>query len=163
MVVAGWALAQFVDERTELVDARTQGSDAVQAFSALRILSLRAQNDDNLVLIARGGGERYLDDYVETLRRIQGPDGTGGLMEVAEDVATVRGERSRMQPIRARFAAFTDSHRVVRANDEEGHYEDAVLVSTGVQRDASIALDDALRVEVTRAADGPRRPCRGRA
>jgi hypothetical protein len=56
-----------------------------------------------------------------------------------------------MQPIRARFGALTDSHPRVRANHEECHYEEAVLVSTGVQRDASIALDDALRVEVARA------------
>ena len=39
------------------------GSDSVQVLSAARILALRAQADESLALVARGGGDQYLTDF----------------------------------------------------------------------------------------------------
>ena len=52
------------------VTAQRMGSDSVQVLSAARILALRAQADESLALVARGGGDQYLTDFDAVARKL---------------------------------------------------------------------------------------------
>jgi hypothetical protein len=151
VIVVGWTIGRLAAEQSALEAARREGSDAVQVFSAMRILALRAHNDDNLVLIDRGGGEQYVSDYEAIERRLEGAEGNGGLMRLADAVATGENAADRVEDVRAQLAAFTEAHGAVREHDDAGAYEEAVSVAVTREADAARALDDTLRTEVDRA------------
>ena len=151
VVVTASTLVQFVTEQDALVATRREGSDAVQALSAMRILALRAHNDDNLVLIDRGGGEQYLTDYDTIERRLLGTNGHGGMLAVADEVAAHRDESARMEPVHTQLADFTAAHRDVRERDDAGTYEAAVDLALTREAGAATSLDDTLRTEIARA------------
>lgn len=151
VIIAGWTLGRMAAEQSALVDARRQGSDAVQVLSAMRILALRAQNDDQLVLIERGGGEQYALDYDTVMRRVRGTDGDGGLLAAAERIADRRGDPARFDAVREQLAAVAEVHRAVREHDDGGDYEAAVDLATGDGIATAAGLDDALRSEIARA------------
>jgi hypothetical protein len=58
-----WLLVAFGAEQRSLSRAQRYGSDPVEVFSAMRILSLRAEGDESLALIARGGGDQDNADF----------------------------------------------------------------------------------------------------
>jgi hypothetical protein len=63
LVSSLWLLVAFGAEQRSLSRAQRDGSDPVEVFSAMRILSLRAEGDESLALIARGGGDQDNADF----------------------------------------------------------------------------------------------------
>jgi hypothetical protein len=58
-----WLLVAFGAEQRSLSRAQRDGSNPVEVVSAMRILSLRAEGDESLALIARGGGDQDNADF----------------------------------------------------------------------------------------------------
>ena len=71
---------------------RSQGSDSVEVLSSARILTLRAQNNENLALIARGNGDAYVAEFDRVMKALGGTDGTGGLLGYAAELGDRTGD-----------------------------------------------------------------------
>ena len=60
--VTAWAVIGMASAHADLARTQRDGSDSIQVLSAARILWLRAQADESLALVARGGGAQYVSD-----------------------------------------------------------------------------------------------------
>ena len=133
LVVAlfGWTLIRFAAGHDALQRAQSQGSDSVEVLSSARILSLRAQNNENLALIARGNGDAYVAEFDRVMKALGGTDGTGGLLGYATKLGARTGDAARIRELAPYFTAFRDLHTQVRGLDDDGNYNDAVFISVG--------------------------------
>jgi hypothetical protein len=144
LVVVVWTVAQFTVSDSALVSAQRNGSDAVQTLSVSRILLLRAYNDDNLALIARGNGTEYLTDYSavqKTLTR---------MLPTAGAVAARTGNKGIGGTLGDKYAAVQKQHEAVRKLDDQGNNFAASKLATTEERQAVAALDQTLANEIAR-------------
>jgi hypothetical protein len=162
VVATAWTAIALVRSRDALARAQRDGSDAVQVFSAARILWLRAQADESLTLVARGGGDRYLADYDIVL----GALGPPGLLAEAEGLARRSGTTAAFQDLTASLRGLRGEHRRVAHLATEGDFGNAVRVAVGrgsreaalgdrVNRDFGAAIG-AAQARFERAADDAR-------
>jgi len=151
VLLLAWTLVAFRGQQSDLVGAQRHGSDAVQILSTARILALRVHNDDNLAVIERGGGEKYLVDYDTMAARIGDDDGRGGLLDRAAEIAARGGSTSRIERLRARYAAVAKAHAAVRNADDSGDFNGAVALASGEKARAVEAFDRDIGVEIARA------------
>src|SRR5262249_19875062 len=86
--LVAWAAIAMVTAGTALARAQREGADTVRALSAARIRWLRAQADESLALVARGGGGQYLADFGVVDRLLEPP---GGLFGEARRLAARTG------------------------------------------------------------------------
>jgi hypothetical protein len=143
-------LAVFGSQQSDLAGAQRHGSDAVQILSAARILTLRAQNDDDLALIERGTGEKYLADYQDVASRVGDARGRGGLLDDARAIAARSGSTAGIERLRAAYATLAAAHEAVRTADDEGDYEKALRLNDE-KAPTLAALDRGLGIEIARA------------
>ncbi|HVH23166.1 MAG TPA: hypothetical protein VNA11_11985 [Pseudonocardia sp.] len=123
--VLWWAVALLV-AGSHLAEAR-QHSDAAAALDEARAAVLQARSTESLVLVARNGGSTSDADYFDQLRRVVGPDGSGGLLGAAATTVPA----GRITEIRAATQAWQDAHRRLRLLDDGGNYRAAVASATG--------------------------------
>ncbi len=134
VVVVGllaWILACFAAGHDAMNRAEWRGSDSVEVLASARILTLRAQNNENLALIERGTGDQYVVEFDRAADALGSRDGTGGLLGDAATVADRTGDRARITALTDHFNALGDVHARVRALDDGGNWEDAVALSVG--------------------------------
>jgi hypothetical protein len=151
IVLLAWTLVRMSWEQSSLADARRHGSDSIQVLSAVRILNLRALNDDNLALIQRGGGEEYVADYDLVANRIGDVDGTHGLFRFVKTIAAREGDVDATQQLGRQLSDVITTHGRVRDLDDAGDYGEAVQLATTDEARAVAALDGGLEAEVRRA------------
>ncbi|HMK10105.1 MAG TPA: hypothetical protein VK461_00840 [Acidimicrobiales bacterium] len=147
-VVGVWALRVLQSETNALSRAQTQGSDIVQVLSANRILLLHAQGDEDLALIARGGGSKFLDDLDFTLGKLGGPDGRAALLGFAATIVPPDDPAVRTSPPSRAYQHFVSAHRRVLNFVTAGRYPEAVALAVGGETDDASALDAILRDEI---------------
>jgi hypothetical protein len=134
VVVVGllaWILACFSAGHDAMNRAERRGSDSVEVLASARILTLRAQNNENLALIERGTGDQYVVEFDRAADALGSRDGTGGLLGDAATVADRTGDRARITALTDHFNALGDVHTRVRALDDGGNWDDAVGLSVG--------------------------------
>ena len=86
VVLGVWVARRNASAQDALATAQRDGSDSVQVLSAARILALRAQADESLALVARGGGDQ--DQRLRQRDAASSPGRAGGLL----------GDASRARP-----------------------------------------------------------------
>jgi hypothetical protein len=131
LALAIWVLISFLGEQNALVVAQRTGSDSVQILSATRILALRAQGDESLALVARGGGAQNLADFKAVTGRLGAVSGTGGLLGEAATIARRSGSSAAIDRLSTGFAQYLAVHRQVVALEVNGHFTDAVNLAVG--------------------------------
>lgn len=144
--LAAWGLAAMATEQRALGDAQRKGSDSVEVLSAARILSLRAQADEGLALVARGGGGQNLAEFDLIMRRLR-PD--GGLLGEAARLAERAGSAEEGASTATAFASYRAAHGRVAALQDQGRYADAVRLAVAVPGSESAR---AARLDATLAA-----------
>jgi hypothetical protein len=135
--VTAWTAIAMATAQGDLVRAQRNGSDSVQILSAARILSLRAQADESLALVARGGGERYLTDA-------DGVDGLlappSGLLGEAAQLAARTGSGAAVQALMMAWRSIRASHARLARLESTLRFEDAVQFAVGLRsREAALA------------------------
>ena len=135
----GWTLIRFAGAHDALNRAQERGSDSVEVLSSARILTLRAQNNENLALIERGTGDVYVAEFERLMNQLGGTDGKSGLLGYAATIADRTGDGSRIRALAPQFTALRDLHSQVRAKDDGGAYTQAVALSVGTSNDTMAA------------------------
>jgi hypothetical protein len=158
----GWTLLRFASAHDALNRAQERGSDSVEVLSSARILTLRAQNNENLALIERGTGDVYVLEFDRLMTLLDAKDekkGGQGLLSYAAEIADRTGDGARIRALVPKVQAVRDLHTQVRERDDGGDYNGAVALSVGTsdpplpgQELAAIdELQRALQVEITRS------------
>jgi hypothetical protein len=138
--LTAWATIAMTGARNDLAKAQREGSDAVQVLSAARILSLRAQADESLALVARGGGERYVNDFGIVAPVLEPP---GGLLGEASRVAARSGTTAAVDDLAASWRGLRAEHARVARLESDGRFGEAVRLAVGTDSHEA-ALGDRL-------------------
>jgi hypothetical protein len=121
VALAVWVLLALDAEQSSLSAAQRKGSDSVQVLSAVRVLGLRAQRDEGLALVARGGDTQDLDD-VDTVMRTLRPGQRTGLLAEARMLAARAGSTRAIDELVTSFADYQRVHRRVAAAEIGGDF-----------------------------------------
>lgn len=134
--LATWVTIAMTSVKDALAQAQRDGSDAVQVLSAARILWLRAQADESLALVARGGGDRYVADFVVVDRLLEP---SRGLLGEATRVAARTGSTAPVDDLTATWRGIRAEHARVARLESAGRFGDAVRVAVGANaREAAL-------------------------
>jgi hypothetical protein len=133
-VVVG-TLLEFNHAHHALNRAQTNGSDSVEVLTSARLLTLLAQNNENLALVERGSGDVYVAEFERLMRDLGGADGRGGLLREAALVADRTGDGDRVRRLDDPFNKLMELHGQVRDFDDRGEYNLAVGLSVGITND----------------------------
>jgi hypothetical protein len=138
-----WMIVGLSVEQNALGRAQRSGSDPVQVLSAARILALRAQGDEGLALVARGGGEASLTDFDVATRRLGFSGEPTSLLGEAAAIARRSGSAAMIDRLSGSFAEYLAVHRRVVALETNGRFNDAVRLAVGSSA-KELSLADAL-------------------
>lgn len=128
VVLGGWLTIAMVLSGNAGVRAQRMGSDSVQVLSAARILALRAQADESLALVARGGGDQYLSDFDAVARKL---DGRTGLLAHVARLERRTGSDASVGPLIAGWRRFLASHERVKTLQQRGTFAAAIRTAVG--------------------------------
>lgn len=141
----GWVGVALSGASSHLSEARRDGSAQVDVLARARIAALRARSDENLTLVARGGGKVFEDDFAAQLTRLVGTDGRDGRAGDGGLVGQARRQAPDPDWLAVADAAHRDAgawlaaHKQVRDRDGQGRYTEAVALATGTSPDGEAA------------------------
>jgi hypothetical protein len=111
--------------------SRTDGSAQLEALAEARIGALTARSNEALSLVARGGGQEYTKRFQDNSQRL---DGTGlGSFSAARERISQPDTVSILDSAIATWTKWRDGNKHLREIENDGDYEGAVLIATGVQ------------------------------
>jgi hypothetical protein len=139
-----WTVVGMASARSALLRSQHEGTDSVQILSAARILALRAQADESLALVARGGGEQYVSDFDQVDGLLEPPSGLLG------DAAGTTRSRAALPALAATWRGIRDVHAQVAQLEHAGNFGAAVQRAVG-RHSREAALFDRLN----RGLDAP--------
>jgi hypothetical protein len=122
-----WTAVATTSASSSLNRAQRNGSDAVQVLSAARILWLRAQADESLGLVARGGGGQYVKD-VDAVNRLLAPP--RGLLGDASRLAARTGSAPAIDELANTWRAIYAKHANVAQLEQSGDFKAAIRANT---------------------------------
>jgi hypothetical protein len=152
IILSFWVGNAFVSEQNALSSAQRSGSDSVLVLSTARILASRAQSDEGLALIARGGGDQNLADFAVQVKALGGTDAQGGLLREAKAISRRSGSTAVVDALSVRLAAYLAAHRRVAAHEADGDFAGAARVAVG-KRSKEISAADAMASTFARTID----------
>jgi len=130
--VVVWTLVGFSAEQDALSRAQRKGSDSVEVLSATRILTLRAEGDESLALVARGGGDQYVADF-STVNSVLGHTGGRGLLSEAAGVSRQTGSAKSFAGFVSLLARYRNVHGRIAAFENSGEFGDAIKLAVGTR------------------------------
>jgi hypothetical protein len=151
-----WMIVGSIGEQNSLGRAQRTGSDPVQVLSAARILALRAQGDEGLALVARGGGEASLTDFDAVTRRLGSSGEPASLLGEAGAIARRSGTTTAIDRLSATFALYLAVHRRVVTLETNGQFNDAVDLAVGPSA-KELSLSDSLSSDLVQEISAAQR------
>ena len=131
LVAVLWLGVAWFGAAGHLSASRRDGSAQVELFAQARIAALQARGDESLTLVARGAGAAFEKRFTETMKRLAGDDGTGGLLGQARARATDGASRAAVDQAIADVKQWRDLHKRIRELDDSGRYPEAVTLAVG--------------------------------
>jgi hypothetical protein len=119
--LAVWGVLGLVGEQNALASAQRRGSDSVEVLSAARILASRAQSDESLTLIARGGDTTDLADFAAVTAALGQPHGDRGLVGQIDALAQRTGTTQAARAFDVALAAYLAEHAQIVADEQRGN------------------------------------------
>jgi hypothetical protein len=107
--------------------ARNDGSAQLETLAAARIAALTARSQEALSLVARGGGQDYIERFAQEGELLDGS------LRAARSRISQADTVSVVDSAVATWRKWRDDYTQLRDLDTQGEYERAVLIATGVQ------------------------------
>ncbi|MFD3451025.1 hypothetical protein ACFWVC_02500 [Streptomyces sp. NPDC058691] len=128
-----WLVAGHGVARARLDDSYAHGARSLQVLNEARIESLQARSNENLTLVARGGGDAYNTAYLKQIQDMAGTkaDGKTGLLAQALRLADDAESRESITTAMKDAKAWWRLNLQARAKDDAGSYLDAVAQTIG--------------------------------
>jgi hypothetical protein len=114
-----WGVIGLTGEQNSLATAQRDGSDSVEVLSAARILVSRAQSDESLTLIARGGDTTDPADFAAVIGALGQPNG-GGLAAEVMALARRTGTVGAARDFERALAVYLAEHAQITADEQTG-------------------------------------------
>jgi hypothetical protein len=141
VILTAWVVSAFATQHHRLAQAQRNGSDPVKVVAQARILALRAESDESLTLVARGGTTKYTADLEKVIiPQLGGPTGQSGL--IGQAAAQGAGDAA------TAYRAFFETHNKVKQLEGSGKYTNAARLSASEE---FAPLDSALVAAVDRS------------
>ncbi|MGI5352440.1 hypothetical protein ACQEU8_30265 [Streptomyces sp. CA-250714] len=140
-----WLTAGHAMARSGLNESDTKGARSLHALNEARIGTLQARGDENMTLVARGGGAVYEESYKKQMARVAGRSERGagsGLLDNARDAADDRAGSSAVEEAQDAVRTWQQRHKKARAEDDGGNYEDAVARVIGAKDSTRESFDE---------------------
>lgn len=131
LAVVVWTLVAFAGEQSALSAAQRKGSDPVEVLAATRILTLRAEGDEGLALVARGGGDQYAADYAAVTRAVGPADGTQRLLAEGSTLASRTHTTRAFADFRSTLARYRAVHSRIAKLESNGDFNHAINLAVG--------------------------------
>jgi hypothetical protein len=126
-----WGVLGLISEQNSLSRAQRNGSDPVEVLSAARILVSRAQSDESLTLIARGGDTTDPADFAALTTALGPPNGSGGLVGEITALARRTGTERAAAEFNSALAAYLAEHAKIDALAGRGQTSPANNLASG--------------------------------
>jgi len=139
-VLAVWGLVGLTSEQNALARAQRDGSDSVELLSATQILAYRAQADESLGLVARGGDAQPFNDFNAVMQALV-PAAGGGLVGADTAQAARTGTADANQPLRTTLAAYSARHAQIVGLVNGGRFGQAVTLEANQAATGSSPAD----------------------
>nr|WP_313896304.1 hypothetical protein [Streptomyces sp. YIM 98790] len=145
-VLLGWLAGAHTLARSQLGTADHEGARSLEVLNEMWIALLQARGDENLILVARGSGSVYAENYQERMELIAGPAGDGedaaaGLLSGARGLAEDEAGRGPLDSVGADIAAWRARHDEARRAEAGGDYERAVDLVIGAEESTGVLFD----------------------
>jgi hypothetical protein len=121
-----WGAVALVVQGSLVGSGQDDGSHRVDVLVRARIAALQARADETLTLVARGDGAAYEKDFGTNAAQLVGPDGQGGLLGEARGLIKDGDGVTRVADATKAANDWLKAHKVVRAQDDAGQYQEAV-------------------------------------
>ncbi len=152
LVLLVWLAGGHTLARSGLHESETRGAASLQALNEARIATLQARGDENMTLVARGGGAAYEDSYRKRMRDIGGDErhdaagrhgapGGSSLLDEAGDLADDRTGRQAVRDAEKAVETWQRRHLAARVKDNNGDYEEAVEQVIGTVNSTGESFD----------------------
>jgi hypothetical protein len=152
LALLAWLTTGHAMARSGLNESYTKGGRSLQALNDARIGTLQARGDENMTLVARGGGASYEAGYRKQMAAVAGgaeragADGAegagGGLLGEARKAADDRVGNSAVAGAQDAVRTWRQRHEQARAKDDGGNYEDAVELVIGAEDSTRESFDE---------------------
>jgi hypothetical protein len=140
--LSAWAIVALVSEQNALSRAQRNGSDPVVMLSATRILGLRAQGDESLALVARGGGGQDTNDFNAVMGALgSGRAGDRGLLPQATTLAGQAGAGANAQDLVRTFDRYRAAHAQIASRLAAGDSSGAVAAAVSAPQSEAVIAD----------------------
>jgi hypothetical protein len=120
-----WGTIGMISEQNALAKAQRDGSDSVEVLSAAKILVSRAQSDQSLTLVARGGDTGDPADFNAVVAALGQPGGGSGLAGEIAALAARAGTSSSANAFNSALTAYLAQHAQISAFEQRGDTKDA--------------------------------------
>jgi hypothetical protein len=148
LAVLVWLVGGHAMAASGLGESDTKGASSLAALNEAWIGALQARGDENMTLVARGGGAAYEDSYKKQMAdvagggRAGGSAGDGGELNGALRAADDDAGRSAVQDAKDAVVTWEKRHAEARARDDGGDYEAAVRKVIGAEHSTGQSFDD---------------------
>jgi hypothetical protein len=131
--LTAWGTSAMISEQNALATAQREGSDSVELLSAARILVSRAQSEESLTLIARGGDTADPADFAAVMAALGQPNGSGGLTGRIGALARRTGTTSAAGEFDQALSAYLARHAQITALESQGQTTAADNLASGLR------------------------------
>jgi hypothetical protein len=131
LVAVIWLMSSWLGVLTNLSAANRDGSAQVAVVVDARIAALQARADEALTLVARGSGADSEISFGDTMKRLSGEDGNGGLLLQARSQATDPAVRGALVAATKAVSDWRAVHTKLHGLDQDGQYPQAVTLAIG--------------------------------
>jgi len=149
-----WGVVAMIGEQNALARAQRNGSDSVEVLSAARILVSRAQSDESLTLVARGGDTTDPADFDAVIGALGRPSSSAGLVGEVNELAARTGTTEAAGQFENALAAYLSQHAQITSLAAQGQTSAANNLAAGTATGGATPADrvsDELIAQVTAA------------
>ena len=130
--LTAWGASAMISQQNALAKAQRDGSDSVEVLSAARILVSRAQSDESLTLIARGGDTADPADFAAVIAALGRPGASSGLAGGIGALAQRTGTTSAAGEFDQALSAYLAQHAQITTLDSQGQTAAADNLAAGL-------------------------------